>query len=65
MADDNPVNLEVAVAMLGTLDCEVDMAHDGIEVLDQLRPGEHALVLMEDKATHAGGRPGTSPEAAF
>jgi signal transduction histidine kinase/HAMP domain-containing protein len=51
LAEDNPVNQEVAVAMLGTVGITVDVAEDGQQALDMLANpeggGGYALVLMD------------------
>jgi len=51
LAEDNPVNQEVAVALLGTAGIIVDVAENGQQALDMLAsPGEggdYALVLMD------------------
>ena len=51
LAEDNPVNQEVAVAMLGTVGITVDVAENGQQALDMLARrdanGDYALVLMD------------------
>lgn len=47
LVEDNPVNVEVAVAMLEGLDLEVDVARNGSEALASADPQRHALVLMD------------------
>ncbi len=47
LAEDNPVNQEVAVNMLETLGCRVDVAADGPEVLDRLSQRSYDLILMD------------------
>ena len=51
LAEDNPVNQEVAVAMLGTVGITVDVAEDGQQALDMLadpqQGADYALVLMD------------------
>ncbi len=34
LAEDNPVNQEVAISMLEILGCEVDLAANGVEALE-------------------------------
>ena len=47
VADDDPINQEVTVAMLREIGCLVDTASDGREALAVLQPDEHSLVLMD------------------
>ncbi len=47
LAEDNPVNQDVAVNMLESLGCRVDVAADGPEVLDRLSRRTYDLVLMD------------------
>ena len=47
VADDDPINQEVTVAMLREIGCVVDTAADGREAIAALRPHEHSLVLMD------------------
>jgi two-component system sensor histidine kinase/response regulator len=47
LAEDNPVNVEVATAMLGSLGLEVRWAPNGEEALREARAGEFDLVLMD------------------
>lgn len=47
LAEDNQVNQEVAVAMLRSFGCEVDIANNGIEVLAALEYTSYNLVLMD------------------
>ena len=47
LAEDNAVNQEVAVALLGSAGIEVDVANDGQEALEMLRLNDYALVLMD------------------
>ncbi len=47
LAEDNPVNVEVARAMLDALGLEVDCARNGDEALQAVRSGEFDVVLMD------------------
>jgi len=47
LAEDNPVNQEVILAMVESLGCSVEIAADGVEALEKLATGERDLVLMD------------------
>ncbi|MEO6276239.1 response regulator [Roseateles sp.] len=47
LAEDNAVNQEVAVALLGSAGLTVDVAADGQQAVDMMRAGDYALVLMD------------------
>jgi signal transduction histidine kinase/HAMP domain-containing protein/ActR/RegA family two-component response regulator len=47
LAEDNPVNQEVAVALIGSAGLAVDVAVDGQQAIDMVRAGDYALVLMD------------------
>lgn len=47
IADDNPVNCEVAAAMLRKLGFECGLAGDGREAVAMHRTGEYAMILMD------------------
>ncbi|WP_036173799.1 response regulator [Massilia sp. 9096] len=47
LAEDNPVNVEVARAMLESLDLQVAVARNGQEALQAVRAGGHDCVLMD------------------
>jgi CheY-like chemotaxis protein len=47
LAEDNPVNVEVASAMLEGLGLDVSRAANGAEALDAVRGGDFDLVLMD------------------
>jgi CheY-like chemotaxis protein len=47
LAEDNPVNVEVATAMLDSLGLEVSCARNGDEALQAVRAGRYDLVLMD------------------
>ncbi|TAL50916.1 MAG: response regulator [Methylovulum sp.] len=47
LAEDNPVNQEMAKAMLTMLGCRVDVAVNGLEALKIFKHGGHDLILMD------------------
>ena len=47
LAEDNPVNIEVATAMLDSLGLEVCCARNGEEALRAMREGQYDIVLMD------------------
>ena len=47
LAEDNPVNQEVALGMLEALGCRADLASNGLEVLDALKQKTYDLILMD------------------
>jgi signal transduction histidine kinase/DNA-binding response OmpR family regulator/HPt (histidine-containing phosphotransfer) domain-containing protein len=47
LAEDNPVNVEVARAMLESLDLRVDCARNGAQALEMVRSGAFDAVLMD------------------
>ena len=47
LAEDNPVNQEVAASMLESLGCEVTVVANGVEALDALEQESFAVVLMD------------------
>jgi two-component system, sensor histidine kinase and response regulator len=47
LAEDNPVNVEVAMAMLESLGLAAQCARNGEEALQMMRRGEYDLVLMD------------------
>ena len=47
LAEDNPVNQEVAVALIGSTGLVVDVAADGQQAVDMVASGDYALVLMD------------------
>jgi len=55
LAEDNVVNQEVTRTMLESLNCEVDVASDGIEVLDLLAEREYSFVLMDIRLPRMDG----------
>ncbi len=47
LAEDNPVNQEVAVALIGSAGLTVDVAENGQQAVDMVQAGDYALVLMD------------------
>jgi diguanylate cyclase (GGDEF)-like protein len=47
LAEDNPVNQEVAIGMLMALGCEVDLAQNGKEAIDAAKAKDYQLILMD------------------
>ena len=47
LAEDNPVNQEIALLMLETLGCSVTVAQNGREVVDQAQTTTYDLILMD------------------
>lgn len=47
LAEDNPVNQEMAKTMLAVLGCRVDVAVNGLEALNLFKSGGHDLILMD------------------
>lgn len=47
LAEDNPVNQELAVAMLRYLGCSVDVANNGLEAQSKFSQAKYDLVLMD------------------
>jgi len=47
LVEDNPVNLEVAQAVLETSGCDVETATNGLEALESFERGEYRLIFMD------------------
>jgi signal transduction histidine kinase/DNA-binding response OmpR family regulator len=47
VAEDNPVNQEVAISMLEMLGCRCDLATNGVEVLAALEHKDYDVILMD------------------
>jgi CheY-like chemotaxis protein len=47
LVEDNPVNLEVALALLENSGCEVDTASNGIEALENYEAGVYGVIFMD------------------
>src|SRR5262249_30008357 len=55
LAEDNPVNQEVILALLQSLGCEARVASDGQEALERLAAETFDLVLMDCQMPHLDG----------
>jgi two-component system, sensor histidine kinase len=47
LVEDNPVNLEVALALLESSGCEVETATNGLEALESHARGEYGMIFMD------------------
>ena len=47
LAEDNLLNAELAVEMLGSVGLQVDVARDGLEAVAMARTGRYQLILMD------------------
>ncbi|MBL8428732.1 MAG: response regulator [Dechloromonas sp.] len=47
LVEDEPINLEVMIELLGNTGLAIDTARDGMEALDLVRSNEYALILMD------------------
>ena len=47
LVEDNPVNLEVAQAVLETSGCHVETASNGLEAIESFKLGEYRLIFMD------------------
>jgi CheY-like chemotaxis protein len=47
LVEDNPVNLEVALALLESSGCEVETATNGFEALESHARGEYGMIFMD------------------
>jgi CheY-like chemotaxis protein len=47
LAEDNPVNQEVATNMLALMGCEVEVAENGRAAVELFQQGEHDVILMD------------------
>ncbi len=55
LAEDNPINQQVAQTMLELLGCQVDVAQDGLDALDSLSQNTYDLVLMDCQMPNMDG----------
>ncbi len=60
LAEDNPVNQEVILAMVESLGCSVEIAGDGEEALAKLAKGGYDLVLMDCQMPRKDGYEATT-----
>ena len=59
LAEDNPINQQVAQALLGDIGVAVEVAGNGREALDKLRAGSYDLVLMDVQMPELDGMAAT------
>jgi two-component system sensor histidine kinase/response regulator len=55
LAEDNPINQEVAVGMLESLGCQVDVVATGLQAVEALERGSYDAVLMDCQMPEMGG----------
>jgi CheY-like chemotaxis protein/anti-sigma regulatory factor (Ser/Thr protein kinase) len=47
VVEDNIINQQVTLGMLGSLGCRADLARDGAEAVEMVKAGDYSLVLMD------------------
>ncbi|MBI1395766.1 MAG: PAS domain-containing protein [Betaproteobacteria bacterium] len=65
LAEDNPINQEVAVHLLQGVGLAVDVVENGAQAVDLARTGRHALVLMDMQMPVMDGLAATRAIRAF
>jgi CheY-like chemotaxis protein len=55
LAEDNPVNQQVAVGMIESLACQVDVVATGLQAVEALDRGAYDVVLMDCQMPEMGG----------
>jgi len=55
LAEDNEINAEVAMALLGGVGLTVDLAVDGVEAVKMAAKSDYALILMDMQMPHLDG----------
>ncbi len=60
VAEDNAVNLEVALAMLGSMGIVAEVARDGLEALERVATRDYDLVLMDCQMPRMDGYAATA-----
>ena len=55
IADDEPINLEIARIQLEAVDLVVDTARDGAEAVAKARKGDYAAILMDMQMPNVDG----------
>ncbi len=60
LVEDDPVNQEVALELLGNTGLRIDVANNGREAIDMLRASDYAVVLMDMQMPEMGGLEATA-----
>ena len=55
LAEDNPINQEVAVGMIESLECQVDVVATGLQAVEALERCSYDVVLMDCQMPEMGG----------
>jgi signal transduction histidine kinase/CheY-like chemotaxis protein/HPt (histidine-containing phosphotransfer) domain-containing protein len=55
LAEDNPINQEVAVGMIESLECQVDVVSTGLQAVEALERCSYDVVLMDCQMPEMGG----------
>ncbi len=55
LVEDQPINREVALELLGIAGCDVDVAADGLEAIQQVTGNDYDLILMDVQMPNMGG----------
>jgi CheY-like chemotaxis protein len=55
LAEDDPVNREIASIMLEEVGLTLDLAEDGLQALDMARSKQYPLILMDMQMPHMDG----------
>jgi CheY-like chemotaxis protein len=55
LAEDEPVNQEIACMLLEDVDLKADVANDGLEAVDQARKTRYDVILMDMQMPHLDG----------
>ena len=55
LAEDNPINQEVAVGMIKSLECQVDVVATGLQAVEALERCSYDVVLMDCQMPEMGG----------
>jgi len=61
LAEDEPINREVALELLHDVGLYADTARDGREAVEKARVGDYALILMDMQMPHLDGLEATRP----
>ncbi len=60
VAEDNPVNQQVALEILRSFDCTITVANDGLEALEYVKSGEYDIVFMDCQMPRMDGYAATA-----